>query len=58
MNASDLNVVSEAPTVLRERGRDEAIAHLREGLGIGEGEAREILAVASAPDPRALAGRV
>jgi hypothetical protein len=55
---SDLAAVSEALTLLRERGLGEAIAHLRGALGTGEGEAREILAVASSPDPRALAGRV
>jgi hypothetical protein len=55
---SDLNVVREALTLLRERGWDEAISHLRERLGIGEGQAREILAVASARDPRSLAGRI
>jgi hypothetical protein len=55
----DVTVVSEALILLRERGRGEAIAHLRAArLGVGEGEAREILYVASAPDPRALAGRV
>jgi hypothetical protein len=55
----DATVISEALILLRERaGWDDAIAHLREKLGVGDGQAREILAVASAPDPRALAGRV
>jgi hypothetical protein len=50
--------VSEALDVLRTRGLDAAVAYLHERLDIGEGQAREILAIAAAPDPRALAGRI
>jgi hypothetical protein len=53
-----LTVVAEAVVILRERGKAAALAHLQEGLGIDESQAREILYVASHPDPRSLAGRI
>jgi hypothetical protein len=55
---SDVTAISDALKLLRARGKDAAIAYLAEALAIGEGQAREILAVASSPDPLALAGRV
>lgn len=53
-----IRAVSEALDVLDGKGMEAAVAYLRERLSIGEGTAREILAIASAPDPAALAGRI
>jgi hypothetical protein len=53
-----IRIVSESLELLQTGGRNAAVAFLSERLDVGECEAREILWIATAPDPRALAGRI
>lgn len=56
--AKSLDAITEALALVDERGRDAAVKMLVERLAIGEGQAREIIFIATHPDPKSLAGRV